>query len=418
MPIVDRIKQGLAHAFQPLVLNHIKSGQSNLTSRDLLDVLGVDQLSDSGEHVSGHRAMQHAAVFQCVRVLSESIGMLPLGLRQQSGHSSDLALDHPVHHVIHHAPNTFQTAQEFWEMCIAHLGYAGNFYAYKVKNGKGQLRELIPFHPHQVSPERQPDFSMRYHVVFDNGQSETLPQSDLFHIKLFSLDGIKGVNPIAYARNTIGLGMSLEKHGARLFKNGGRPSGILSTEGNLSQDQAQQYRSNWEAAHGGNRSGGTAVLGNGLKYQTIALSAVDSQWLESRKYQKSDIAAFYRVPPHMINELERATFTNIEHQSTEFVTNTLMPYVTKIEARIKTDLLTKTEQQAGFYAKFNVNALLRGDMQSRADYYAKMVQNGALSPNEIRAFEDQNPRAGGDIYLTPMNMAIDGQPPSEPPQQP
>ena len=398
----------------------VKSSNQVRTSRDLLDVLTGGLSSDAGENVNLRTASHHGAVFQCVRVLSESIGSLPIGFyRSIAGAGRERVDGHNLYRLLGVSPNETQTAAEFWEMCMVHLGYRGNFYAYinRVKTGRnaGMVGELIPFHPDAVAVNLKSDGVIEYQVYFNDGRSEVLPPRDVLHIKILSLDGIVGMNPIEHARNTIGLSMALERHGARMFKNGARPGGVLSTESRLDELQAKAYREMWEAAHSGDRSGGTAVLGNGLKYQAIAMSAVDSQWLENRKFQRSDIAAFYRVPPHKINEMESATFGNIEHQSLEFVRDTLIPYATKIEQRIKVSLLTDQERQAGYFAKFNFNGLLRGDTASRSAFYQSSIYSGIMSPNEARALEDMNPREGGDSFLTPLNMAIDGKPPEATP---
>ena len=378
------------------------------TSRELLMELFGGGQSTAGETVNSRTAMHHAAVFQCSRVLAESIGSLPISLHVSDGTKRQKALTHAVHKVISESPNSFQTAVEFWEMCMLHLCFRGNFYAYQVRTGAGKLGELIPLHPDAVSPTQNNDYTITYGVTFLDGTVKKVEEQDMFHVKIFSLDGVLGMNPIEYARNTIGLSMALESHGAKMFKQGARPSGVLSTEASLTPAQAKEHSQVWNDAHSGENSGKTAVIGNGLKYQQIALSAVDSQWLENRKFQKSDIAAFYRVPPHKINDLEDATFSNIEHQSLEFVRDSLNPYAVKIEQRIKKSLLNDKDRASGHYAKFNFNSLLRGDSSARSQYYKDMIGNGVLSPNEVRALEDLNPRDGGDSYLTPMNMAIDG----------
>lgn len=381
------------------------------TSRELLASLLGGSQSDSGESVTSEKAMRHAAVFQCSRVLAESIGSLPIALYKSNGDSREKANAHAVHKVISKSPNNFQTAVEFWEMCMLHLCYRGNFYAFQVRTSTGKLGELIPLHPDAVEPKQADDHTVTYQVTFKSNEIRTVDAKDMFHVKIFSLDGVVGMNPVEYARNTIGLSMALERHGSRMFKQGARPSGVLSTDASLTPDQAREHAAIWNEAHSGENSGKTAVIGNGLKYQQVALSAVDSQWLENRKFQKSDIAAFYRVPPHKINELDRSTNNNIEHQSLEFVRDSLNPYAVKIEQRIEKDLLNDKDRESGHYAKFNFTSLLRGDSAARATFYKDMIGNGVFSPNEVRALEDKNPRKGGDVYLTPLNMAIDGKAP-------
>jgi HK97 family phage portal protein len=221
------------------------------------------------------------------------------------------------------------------------------------------------------------------------------------------------LSPVKQAKETLGLAMATEEHGARLFSNGAKPGGVLSTDQVLKDDSFDRIKASWDSAHSGvSNAHKVAILEGGLKWTQVGMSSEDSQFLETRNFQRSEIAGIYRVPPHMIGDLEHATFSNIEHLSLHFVANSLMPLLTRIEQRINFSLLSFKEQSK-YYAKFTVNSLLRGDMASRAEFYTRMVQNGAMSPNEIRALEDMNPRTGGDIYLTPLNMAINGKTPKD-----
>ena len=368
-----------------------------------------------GSGITSKVAMQQGAVFQCVRVLAESIGSMPVSLHNKTGNIRTKATDHAVHKLIRKKPNDFQTPVNFWEMVIAHLCYRGNFTAKIVRSGNREKTplELIPIFPDRVTRSLSEDYKLQHHITNGTEKADTFGSSDIFHVKLFSFDGINGVNPIEYARNSIGLSKELEKHGGTTFKNGARPGGVLSTDARIDKAVAEEYRENWEKAHGGDKSGGTAVLGNGLKYQAIGMTSTDGQWLESRNYQKSDIAAFFRVPPHKINQLERSTNNNIEHQGLEFVTDSLTPYAVRIEEAINASLVSEADRDKGFYSKYNFGALLRGDMKARADYYSKQVNIGVLSPNEVRELEDRNPREGGDDFLTPLNMAVNGQTPEQ-----
>ena len=378
------------------------------TSADLLEalVLGEDYSSSGG--VSNNNAMRQAAVFQCVRVLAESIGPLPMGLFKKDGKERHPARDHSVHSVISLRPNGYQTATEFWEMCMVHLGYRGNFYAHIVRAGD-RVMELIPYNPDVIEPSLSDDYEMTYKRRFLDGRpTVTLDAKDVFHVKIFSIDGIVGLNPVEYARTAIGMGKSLESHGSRLFQKGAQPGGVLSTDARIEQKDAEEMADRFEERHGNGNKGKTAVLGNGLKYQPIAINNTDAEWLGARQFQKSDIAGFYRVPPHMINDLTRSTNNNIEHQGLEFVRQTLLPYAVKIEQRCAVSLLTPQEVADGYYVKLNFKGLLRGDMESRSEFYKTLSGTGAINSNEIRELEDMNPREGGDVYLTPINMAHDG----------
>jgi HK97 family phage portal protein len=219
---------------------------------------------------------------------------------------------------------------------------------------------------------------------------------------LFSLDGLNGLSPISAAKNSLGLAKATEKHGAKLFANAATPSGGFATEKTLTDEQYKRVKDQLDDYKGENAHK-NLILEGGLAWFQTSLSSDDAQFLDTRKFQRTDICGVFRVPPHMIADLEKATFSNIEQQGLEYVQHSLMPYLVRIEGRINKDLISKADR-GRFFAKFNTNALLRGDMQARGEFYTKLTQTGAISPNEIRALEDLNPREGGDIYLTPMNM--------------
>lgn len=382
------------------------------SSQKLAEYLGAGYSSHSGVSVTPKNALKLSAVYSCIRVLAESTGMLPLRLYKREGESAHKAADHGLYRLLHVAPNDYMTAQEFKEMCVAHLMLRGNFYAWKnVVNG--QVRELLPLQPDAVTVKQRENYDVVYTVRFLNGKESVLTSDDIFHVKLFSVDGLTGLSPVQQARETIGLAMATEEHGARLFSNGAKPGGVLSTDQVLKDESFDRIKASWNSAHEGvSNAHKVAILEGGLKWTQVGMSSEDSQFLQTRNFQRSEIAGIYRVPPHMIGDLKDATFSNIEQQSLDFVTNSLMPLLTRIEQRVNFSLLGFKEQSK-YYAKFTVNSLLRGDMSSRSEFYTKMVQNGAMSPNEIRALEDMNPRTGGDIYLTPLNMAINGKTPKD-----
>lgn len=386
-----------------------KSGSTRILTGKMLESLFSGASSTgTGMSVTTTTALAHAAVFSCVRVLAESAGQLPLQLYRSKGRERLKATDHPLYSLLHGRPNSYMTAQEFVECVVAHLALRGNFYAFINRNGdpKGPVRELLPFNPGAVTPFLAPDtFDPLYRVRFTNGREEILPPEKVLHVRLFSLDGLVGLSPVTQGRESLGLSMATERHGAKLFSNGARPGGVLQTPTTLSPEAAARLREDWALKHEGiENSNRVAILEEGLTWAQTGLSSEDSQFLETRKYQRSEIAGLFRVPPHMIGDLDKATFSNIEHQALEFVTNGLLPYLTRIEQRIAMQLLTPVERET-LYAKFSVNALLRGDMNTRSTFYQRLEQCGAMSPNEIREYEDLNPRVGGDVWLTPLNMA-------------
>lgn len=389
-----------------MIFDKLKNYQQITTSQQLQEMYGAGWQTPAGISVTPSQAIKFGPVYQCVRVLAESIGMLPLHVYRQKGRLREKALNDPMYSLLHTAPNEFQTSQEWRETIVAHLNLRGNHYSWK-NRVRGSVRELLPLNPDAVKPELHDDWTVTYTVTLPGGHRETLPSDDILHIRLMSLDGLVGLSPIEQARNSIGLGMAAEKFGSQLFGNGSRPSGILSTDKDIKDaDQLKLLKEQWENLNSGGSQMRTAILSGGLQWTAVSISPEDAQFLETRSYQRSEIAGLFRVPPHMIGDLSKTTIGNIEQQAIDFVTISLMPICTRIEQRIQVSLLQK---KTDFFAKHSVNALLRGDMKSRAEFYSKQLQNGALSPNEIREFEDMNPRDGGDIYLTPANMLIDGQ---------
>jgi HK97 family phage portal protein len=373
--------------------------------------------TESGESVTPTRAMQQAAVFTCVRVLGESVAQLPFNLyRSRDDGGSDKMTTHPLYRLLHYQPNEWQTSFEFREYLMACLNLRGNFYAFKNYVGSGRNRkiaELLPLHPDTVTVVQDEKRNILYEVQIPNAAKQTVPQKNMLHIKGLSLDGVAGVSPIRYQREAIGLAMAAEKHGARVFKNGARPSVILKHPGSLTDEAAQRLKNNWETAYGGENVGKTAVLENGMGVETISMTNEDAQYLETRKFQRSEIAGIYRVPAHLVNDLEKATFSNIEHQSVNFVVHSLNPWLVRIEQAIWRDLLTPEEQAEGYYTRFNVDGLLRGDSKSRAEALKIQRENGIINANEWRALENMNPIDGGDVYLTPLNMRQNGVDPNE-----
>lgn len=385
-----------------------------LTSQQLAEYLAQGSSTHAGVTVTPAKALTYAPVFACVRVLSESVGVLPLHLIERRNGVRRRAEDHPLYRLLHFAPNGFQTATEFWQWAVACLALRGNAYAFKTVV-RDEVRELLPIAPGAVTPKLLDDGgTVVYDVALTSG-TKRFKASEIFHLKLFSLDGVTGLSPVGWMRQTIGVGLAAQEHGARLFANGARPGGLISTEKPLSKEASKRLIADVEEiVKGAENAGRTLVLGDGMKYQQIGLSSEDAQWLEGRKFSRSEVAGIWRVPPHLIADLERATFSNIEHQDLGLMKHTLMPYLVGIEQRIWMSLLTE-EEKASYYAKFNQDALLRGDAKSRAEALAIEVQNGVRSPNEWRELNDQNPREGGDIYLTPANMLINGKAPATAP---
>ena len=330
--------------------------------------------------------------------------MLPCRLMEQNGRTRLPATSHPLYRLLNVAPNDYMTAQEFWELLTACLCLRGNFYAYKVKGLGDRVSELLPLDPGSVEPKLDANWNPVYRVTFRDGTSDVLTQDEVWHVRLMTLDGLVGLNPVAYAREAIALGLDTEEHGARLFRNGAVTTGVLQTEQTLSDAAFKRLKDDFAERHGGLANNHKPmILEGGLQWKPISLNAEDSQFLETRKFQRDEICGIFRVPPHLVASMERATFSNIEHQGLSFVNYSLVPYLTRIERRIQVGLM-RPEDQTRYYAKFNSGALLRGDLKARYESYGRGIQWGILSPNECRELEDLNDREGGDVYLTPTNM--------------
>lgn len=372
------------------------------TPEKLAQVLGAGYESYSGQRVTTASAMQQLTVFNCVRVLAESVGMLPCRLFQQIANTRLPATGHRLYNLLAVAPNGYMTAQEMWELLVACLCLRGNFYAYKVIV-MGKVVELLPINPDMVKPKLNDDWSVEYEVSFKSGK-RTLTQDEIWHVRLFTLDGLNGLNPIAYARQAIGLGQAMEQHAAKFFTNGAVASGVLATEQQLTDEAFKRLKAEFQGEHMGTANAHKPmILEMGLDWKPISLNAQDSQFIESKKLTDAQICGLFRVPPHLVANMEKMTLNNIEHMGMSFVNYSLVPILTRIEHRIRVGLLSPAEW-ATYYAKFNAGALMRGDLKGRYESYGNGIQWGILSPNDCRELEDMNPRDGGDIYLTPLNM--------------
>lgn len=358
----------------------------------------------AGVAVTPEKAMQCAAVYACVRVLAESVAQLPLMLfERKADGSKEPARRHPLWTLLHDQPNPWQTSFEFREQLQGHLALRGNAYAYinRVDGGR-RIQELIPLHPDRVSVEQASDLTVTYRL---DRSKDVFQASEILHLRGLSSNGVTGLSPIGQARESIGLALATAEHGANLFGNGARPSGVLTHPGQLGDEAAARLKASWTAAHGGANRLGTAVLEEGLTWTALTMTSEDAQFLETRKYQRAEIASIFRIPPHLIGDLEKATFSNIEHQGLEFVVHSLMPWLVRWEQRIASGLLSQLERQR-YFVKFNVAGLLRGDLKSRYDAYHQAIADGWLTRNETRALEDLNPGPKElDEFLVPLNMA-------------
>ena len=367
----------------------------------------------SGKAVTERSAMQMTAVYSCVRILSEAVAGLPLHLYKYTDSGGKaMALDHPLYHLLHDEPNPEMSSFVFRETLMTHLLLWGNAYAQIIRNGKNEIVALYPLMPNKMSVDR--DENGRLYYTYYRGSDEaiknkdfavTLQPSDVLHIPGLGFDGLVGYSPIAMAKNAIGMAIACEEYGAKFFANGAAPGGVLEHPGTIKDPQ--RVRESWQSTFGGSGNANKiAVLEEGMKYTPIGISPEQAQFLETRKFQINEIARIFRVPPHMVGDLEKSSFSNIEQQSLEFVKYTLDPWVIRWEQSIQRTLLSKDEKTA-YFVKFNLEGLLRGDYQSRMNGYAIGRQNGWMSANDIRELEnlDRIPAEdGGDLYLINGNM--------------
>ena len=367
--------------------------------------------TSAGKSVTERSAMQMTAVYSCVRILAEAVAGLPLHFyKYNEDGSKSKAIDNNLYHLLHDEPNPEMSSFVFRETLMTHLLLWGNAYAQIIRNGKGEIIALYPLMPNKMTVDRDDKGTLYY--LYQRSQEEgkeagtvTLSTRDVLHIPGLGFDGLVGYSPIAMAKNAIGLAIATEEYGAKFFANGAAPSGVLEHPGTI-KDPAR-LRENWNSTFGGSaNSGKVAVLEEGMKYTPISISPEQAQFLETRKFQINEIARIFRVPPHMVGDLEKSSFSNIEQQSLEFVKYTLDPWIIRWEQSLNRALLSIEEKKTYFF-KFNVEGLLRGDYQSRMAGYATARQNGWMSANDIRELENLDkisPEDGGDLYLINGNM--------------
>ena len=369
--------------------------------------------SAAGKRVNERSAMQMTAVYSCVRILAEAVAGLPLHLyHYKENGGKEKALDHPLYLLLHDEPNPEMSSFVFRETLMTHLLLWGNAYAQIIRNGRGEVMALYPLMPDRMAVDRDDKGQLYYEYTtsaddapISKGSIVRLKPSDVLHIPGLGFDGLVGYSPIAMAKNAIGLAIATEEYGSKFFANGAQPSGVLEHPGTIKDPQ--RVRDSWMSQFGGSaNSNKIAVLEEGLKYTPISISPEQAQFLETRKFQINEIARIFRVPPHMVGDLEKSSFSNIEQQSLEFVKYTLEPWLVRWEQSIQRTLFSADEKKR-YFVRFNVEGLLRGDYASRMNGYAVGRQNGWLSANDIRELEnlDRIPaEEGGDLYLINGNM--------------
>lgn len=356
--------------------------------------------SSAGRHVNAETAMTLSAVWSCMRILSETIGSLPWSLyRRGARDDAEKATDHPLNEVLTVSPNVDMTSAEYREALVLSLCRAGNAYSFIEGGGlRGNVSSLYPLTAADVQMKRKQgsntSLAIPERTVFytfnDRGRYEDYPREKVWHVKGFG-EGLVGLSPLSYAREAIGFALATDEFGSRFFAQGGKPSGIVTIPNFLTKDQRDIARENLQQMLGGvTNAHKFALFEGGMKPEPWGdMPLDDMQFLLLRKFSVQEICRIYRVPPHMVADLEKATFSNIEHQSQEFVQYTLMPYFTRIEASVAKWLL-KPEDRKTHFLRFNADGLLRGDSAARGELYSKALTNGWMNRNEVRAKENMN----------------------------
>lgn len=390
------------------LLTHFLERRGQLENPEawFLRAFGISPIA-SGVDVTPTSALAWTALAAGIRVLAETIASLPLKLYERlDPRGKDLLDDHPLFPLLHNAPNPEMTSFEWREISMFHVLLWGNAFSEIVRNGQGEITELWPINPDRVRVERDSETgAIVYRITLPRSGSTAagavrLPADRVFHLRGFSLEGIVGLSPVFVHKEAIGLGLVTELFGARFFGNGATPGGILEHPGRLTDEVAKRLRTQWDEVHGGvAKAHRVAIAEEGMKWKDVAVEPEKAQFLGLRKFQVTEAARILRIPPHLLGDLERATFSNIEQMAIEFVEHSLRPWLVRWEQRIWQALIHPRDQQKVF-AEFSVEGLLRGDIEARFQAYAVGREWGWLSANDIREKENQNPVDGGDEYVS------------------
>lgn len=367
-------------------------------------------ITPNGTYTTLNSAARYPAVYSCVRVISEALMSLPLILyRRLENGGKERATEHPLYYLVHDRPTDKMTSAEWVDVMGWHLGFRGNFYAYKgpgaISGGKVVYEELPVLHPDKMNVRRtEGSNNLVYEYTDEDGSRHKYPESHILHIRGPSYDGVMGLNPIELHYSTSQAALTQVNFMRRFYENDAQPGGWIEHQGKFTSERdREEFRKSWQRAQTGKNQHKTAVLEHGMKYHTLDMKMSDAQFIESRKYTNHDIARIFRVPPHKIGELDRSTHSNIEQQAIEFKQDTVLPWATRIERRLSMELLS-TDEQKEYFFEFVMEGLERGDSQARSLFYHHAVTDGWMTRNEARTRENLNVLEGLDEPLTPMNM--------------
>jgi len=404
--------------WQRLVAPWRKATDQNRFFLDLMDGLK----SVAGVRVTPKTAMSLSAVWACVTVRAEDTAKLPcIMYRRRKDGSKERATDHPLYRLIHDSPNSRNTAFEFKQMMQMQIDLEGNGYAMKDLDGRGQVLALWPIPSKDVHVLRSKDLHDLFYRVTVSGQQVTVPAENMLHIRGNTQDGILGMSPIAWQRETIGHAMAQEKYGAAFFGNSAQPNGALVVPNTIGKEAADKLRADWkDRFQGPENAHNLAIFDGGFDWKQIGVNNTDGQYIEARKMQNSEIYRIFRMPPHRVQDLERATNNNIEHQGLEYVEGTMLSIFERWTQALYRDLLLESEK-AEYFFEFLPDALLKGDIAARYNAYAVGTLNGWLSVNDVRDRENMNRVKDGEKYYRPMNIQpldMPQLPPTPPPGKP
>lgn len=371
---------------------------------------GVGPQTWAGNHISENSALNNPTVNACVRVISEAFASMPCHMyRRLPDGDKQLARNHYLYPVLHDRANAYLPAYNFREIGQSHLCTWGNHYSLIEWDMADRVKALYPLPPDRVKVWRDRVTDPRqYAYRQNNGEWLPIDAAYMFHVAGLGYDGVKGYSPVAMMRQAIGASDAVNEFGARFFGNGVRSSGFLEHPGALQKPQAERLAKSFAEQYGGlSNAHRVILLEDGLKFTPSSVPPEDAQFLETRKFSRSELAGIWRVPPHMIGDLERSTNNNIEHQSLEFVTFTLVPWMARWEAAIELQLLSDTGR-AAYFVEIDANGLMRGDAASRAAFYKAAINDGWMMPNEARVRENMNTEPAGDVFMRPLNTSYVG----------
>ena len=396
-----------------------KSGASNTKSVDTSSPSFKESLRDyfaGGGQISSESAMRISTVYACVKVLTDAISTLPLQLYVKDGNNNNL-VDSRLASLLGSSPNSFQTSVEWLALQVLNICLRGQSFSYIVRSSDGRIVEILPLPPGAVAVNVTAQNSINYSITLGrDGETQTMiaQPNEILHLKNLTMDGVNGVSPIKFNESVLGHAVDARDYSKNVFKNGATPRGVLEVDGTLSDAAYENIKDSWHDSHQGTaNSNKVAILESGVKWRSVSLSPEDVQLLDSRKYTRSEICGIFRVPPHMIGDLERATYSNIGHQSLEFYKSTVYPWLVQIESRLNFSLLSKSN----YFFKFDVSELLRGDLESEVKAWRSFIEMAVVSPNEVRAKIGMNPREGGDEFVSMSNNLQFGNDTEEEPKE-